>query len=153
MKITWDLLFSYWLFYWFLIYYIFVHIETNSVVYNFIKLIANPIIGLVIASVENIFTLMVLIYKNNSFMSTIKYLFAIVLFKLIPIYLLKQYSVSVFYNFISFLVLFTIYLIYIKMKNQNIVYIYQMTLASILSNKNDTPFFKMISNIYDYVFL
>ena len=44
MKITWDLLFSYWLFYWFLIYYIFVHIETNSVVYNFIKLIANPII-------------------------------------------------------------------------------------------------------------
>jgi hypothetical protein len=86
-------------------------------------------------------------------MSTIKYLFAILLFKLIPIYLLKQYSVSVFYNFISFLVLFTIYLIYIKMKNQNIVYIYQMTLASILSNKNDTPFFKMISNIYDYVFL
>jgi hypothetical protein len=152
MKITWDLLFSYWLFYWFLIYYIFVHIESNSVVYNLIKIIANPIIGLVIASTENIFTLMVLIYKNNSFMSTIKYLFAIVLFKLIPIYLLKQYSVNLFYSFISFLILFVIYLIYIKRNNQNIVYIYQNTLESILANKNDTPFFRTMSKISDYVF-
>jgi hypothetical protein len=152
MNITWDFLFSYWLFIWFLIYYILIHIQNAGIIINFIKTFANPIIGLVIASVENVFTLVLLIYKNNSPESTIKYLFAIVLFKLIPIYLLKPYTVNIFYSFISFLILFIIYLIYVKMNNQNIVYIYQNVLKSILANKNDTPFFKMMSKISDYVF-
>jgi len=148
MNVTWDLLFSYWLFYWFLIYYILVQFPSN----NFIKKAANPIIGLIIASIENAFTLMVLIYKNNSFVSTTKYLFAIILFKLIPIYILTQYTVNVFYSFISFLMLFLIYYTYVKMNNQNIVSIYQSTFESILSNKNDTPFFRMMSKISSYIF-
>jgi hypothetical protein len=143
MNITWDLLFSYWLFYWFLIYYALV----NVTAFNFIKTFANPIIGLIIASIENVFTLIALIYKNNSIESTLKYSFAILLFKVIPIYLLKQHSVNIFYSFISFLILFIIYLIYVKMNNQNIVYIYQTTFESILTNKNDTPFYKIISKI------
>lgn len=147
MNITWDLLFSYWLFYWFLIYYTLINITNNGTMFNFIKTFANPIIGLCIASIENMFTLIALIYKNNSLESTIKYLFAIVLFKIIPIYLIKQYSVNIFYSFISFLILFITYLIYVKMNNQNIVYIYQTTFESILTDKNDTPFYKIISKI------
>lgn len=148
MNVSWDLLFSYWLFYWFLIYYILVQFPSN----NFIKNNASPIIGLIIASIENAFTLMVLIYKNNSIVSTIKYLFAVILFKLIPIYMLKQYTVNIFYSFISFLLLFLMYCIYVKMNNQNIISIYQSTFESILSNQNDTPFFKMMSKISSYVF-
>jgi hypothetical protein len=152
MNITWDLLFSYWLFYWFLIYYIVIHFPSNGTLYHFFKKTVNPIIGLIIASIENVFTLMVLIYKNNSFVSTTKYFFAIILFKLVPIYMLKQYTVDIFYSFISFLLLFLIYCIYVKMNNQNVVSIYKTTFESILSNRNDTPFFKIMSKISSYVF-
>jgi hypothetical protein len=153
MNITWDLLFSYWLFFWFLIYYIVIHFTIEGKLFNFIKTAANPIVGLIVASIENIITLLLLIYKNNSFISTITYLFAILLFKVIPIYLLKDYDVHVFYSSIAFLIVFLIYLVYVIAKHQNPLEIYKTTFDSILLEQKNTPFFKMASTLSKFVFL
>jgi len=153
MNITWDLLFSYWLFFWFLIYYIFIHFTIEGKLFNFIKKAANPIVGLIVASIENVITLLLLIYKNNGFISTITYLFSIFLFKGIPIYLLKDYDVHVFYSSIAFLIVFLIYLVYVIAKHQNPLEIYKTTFESILFEQKNTPFFKMASNLSKFVFL
>lgn len=153
MNITWDLLFSYWLFLWFIIYYIVIHFTIEGKLFNFFKKAANPIVGLLVASIENVIALLLLIYKNNRFISTITYLFAILLFKVIPIYLLKDYDVRVFYSSITFLIVFLIYLVYVIAKHQNPLEIYKTTFDSILLEQNNTPFFKMTSNLSKFVFL
>ena len=95
MGITWDLLFSYWLFAWFLIYYVFLHISGRGFVFTLIKKAMNPIMGLIIVTFENVATLLLLIYSNSNTLTLLKYSFSILLFKFLPIYLLSKHNCCV----------------------------------------------------------
>lgn len=152
MGITWDLLFSYWLFSWFLIYYAFLHISGRGFIFTFIKKAMNPIMGLIIASFENVVTLILLSYSNSNMLTLLKYSFSILLFKFLPIYLLSYFQVNIVYSFIAFLAAFAVYLIYIIYKDQDLLSIYRFTFDALESNRNDTPFFKLLSKFSETSF-
>ena len=127
MFITPDLLFSYWIFAWFLIYLFYP--------------IANPLFGLWIALVENIFVLSTL-QKDQP-----RFLLMMFLSKVIPIYLLRKTKIK-WKDVKVFGVVFIVYNIYLNIRGLNIFRVYKITTQSIRNGNNRTPFFYLTTRFF-----
>ena len=135
-----DLIFSYWTFTWFIIYYI-------CIIFNislYIKTNFNPLLALFIAFFLNFIQLCYITYKIHDFNFFYKFLFMILIFKGIPIYLIKNQKINVKRDLINTFILFIFYNIYLIIKGTNIFEVYKEINKSLIEKQNKTIFFKIL---------
>ena len=125
--ITFDYIFSYWIFLLFLFYYI--------VPFKYI----NPTLLLWIAFTEHTLSLIYYTYKGLPIITLTIYAFIIVVIKALPIYLLRDSKNK--WNPVFSLSFFMIYLLYLNYYGTNIFEVYRKINESMIKGTPDTPFF------------
>ena len=137
--ITPDLIFSYWIFAWFIIYYL-------CIIFNislYIKTNFNPLLALFIAFFLNFIQLCYITYKIHDFNFFYKFLFMILIIKGIPIYLIKNQKINVKNDLINTFIFFIFYNIYLMIRGTNIIELYKEINKSLIEKKNKTIIFKI----------
>ena len=102
-----DLVFSYWIFLWYILY--------------ILKLVKyNPKWALTIGLIENTFLFALMIFYKNSFINIFLFCFINILIKILPLWSLRKtkYAINGFY---SLIILFCIYLLWLKINNFDIL--------------------------------
>lgn len=141
MFITADLLFSYWLFVWFLIYYIMAK-TVKGVGF------ANPLIAFVIVFIVNTFICLYLLSYNKNYLGIIVFIVLNIIIKVIPIILLIGEPIHIWNNICITLFVFLLYNLYLYYNNTDIFTIYNLTVDSIINNKNNTPILHLINTTF-----
>lgn len=140
-----DFLFSYWIFFWFLIFYFTQNVrESNAAI--FIQKNMNPKLALYIALLENILTFLYILWIKSDFLIIIKYLLMILSVKILPIYLIKQ-KIHLWNDLLIFVFVFSIYIIYLWINDESIKSVYERTFKYVKSGQNKTPFFYLFDSI------
>lgn len=132
--ISFDLIFSYWIFIWFLFYY-----------FKFIKY--NPYLLLVLALLSNIYSFVMLIYYKNYY-KAILFLIVNLLIKALPIYLLKDTKIKkedIYFSIIFILV----YIFYVYLRGYKLNQIYYK--EGLKSKNIDTPLMYLIDYFLKYI--
>ena len=129
-QLRFDLIFSYWIFIWFIIY------KLNLITFS-------PKFALIIGLIENfIMLIMMLLYGTH--IETIFYFIIINTFiKVIPLYYLRNTNIN--WNDIYFtIILFIIFIIWLHINNKNLIGNLKLIHDSFIYNKNDTPILSLI---------
>ena len=137
-----DLLFSYWIYFWFILFYFGQGLYLSSKDLSLIiKKYANPSLIFWIALLENIGTLLVLFAKIPPVQWSIlvKYILMIVVIKGIPLYLLWPYNIHFYRDIMVILAVFAIYLGYLWLNGTNVFEIYHKTFYHVAKGDNKTP--------------
>ena len=146
-----DMIFSYWMIVWFLIFYFF------EPYYPSLRKYGNPMVGFYIAWAEHVY-LIILWFLSQSFspikqlISVFSHISILATIKLLPMYLLYKYPIYFWENVVVLLVVFILYNIYLYMAYEtNSIEVYQETNKSLLRDENRTPLMgllhDMLSNI------
>jgi len=136
-----DLVFSYWVFAWYLLY-------ISSIT------LFNPKFALLIGLIENSAYLFLMIYFNNSLSKIILFIIINIFIKIIPFYTLikTKYQIK---DVISTFVLFIIYIFWLKINNKLDVNLYQYLnkiYKSITENKSDLPLTNYLERIMKTIY-
>ena len=133
MALRFDLVLSYWIFAWYLLYI------TKIVSYS-------PKLMLFLGIIENSLVLLLMFYYGSN-ITTITYFIVVNLFiKVIPFYTLineKMQSREVKGTIIFLL----IYLVWVYINGQSVITYYKNIINSLIHNKNETPFIALITKI------
>jgi hypothetical protein len=132
-----DLFVSYWFFAWFILYYLFIQ---NP----FIQTYFNPKFALSLALIENIWILFH--FLSVKFSIGFKYFINICIFKLVPLYLLRNQPMNLPNDiFVLFIILF-IYKIYLIVRGEPSIHdIYKKSYDYTVEGKNDKlPFVALL---------
>jgi hypothetical protein len=124
-----DLLFTNWIFIFFLLYIL----NLSSF---------NPLLLIIYANLINLIMFLNIILHKSSLFGIIIFIILTILFKLIPLWFLKNTIITSNDIIISFILLF-IYLFYVNLNNKNVVKIYYEYIF-ILSDLNMTDVFLLI---------
>jgi hypothetical protein len=141
--ITPDLIFSYWIFAWFLLFYIF----QNNLCLN-LKHWLNPYYVIVFALIENIISLVYITGITRVITFFIFYLLMLILFKVIPLYLLlKSGNYAGYYleKIVVFIGVFIVYNLYLMFRGTNFLKIYIQINDSLIKKEHTTPFFYLLN--------
>jgi len=136
-----DLVFSYWVFAWYLLY-------ISSIT------LFNPKFALLIGLIENSAYLFLMIYFNNSLSKIILFIIINIFIKIIPFYTLikTKYQIK---DVISTFVLFIIYIFWLKINNKLDVNLYQYLnkiYKSITENKSDLPLTNYLERVMKTIY-
>ena len=134
--ITPDLIFSYWIFTVFIIYYL-------LIIFN-IKTYFNPLLALYISLFFNLIQIIYIFCVTYNFNLFFKFLFMMIIFKGIPIYLIRNKEIIVKRDLIHIFILFIIYNIYLFCKGTNIITINKRINESLIKKQNTTIFFAIL---------
>ena len=140
-----DYLFSYWVFFWFLIYFFTQNVQRSSIA-NMIQKHFNPKLALYFAFIENFATFIYIILIQSKLVIIVKYLLMMLLVKILPIYLIKQ-KINLWNDSIVFICIFSIYVFYLFMNDETIYSVYERTFTSVKTNQNKTPMFYLFDKI------
>ena len=133
MEFRFDLIFSYWIFIWYLLYVI-----------KFIKYNPKFIIGFGI--IENIFILLMMFYFGSTIKTIQHFIIINIFIKIIPFYTLKDtiiYKKDIFAS----IILFLIYCIWIYINNKSIMEYQNKIVDSLINNKNNTPLMFILNKL------
>jgi hypothetical protein len=137
-----DLIFSYWIFVWYLV-YIFGIDKTY-----------NPKFALILGLIQNSFTLFLLLYYRTKIKLTIFYFIMMLLLKIIPLYTvwnsISLWNTTIYKkDVIASIVLFTIYLFwYFIVNKQTLSYAIKLKNDFIFKNKTNTPGIIMLNKLF-----
>lgn len=128
-----DLVFSYWIYAWFIIYFL-----------NYTKY--SPKIALILGLLDNIVMLFLMILWSTSLKTIIWFIIINTLIKVVPLYYLRTepYKMKDVYFTMG---LFLIYIIWLHINNQSLVGNIKIIHDSLLYGKNETPFMNLLSKI------
>ena len=128
-----DLIFSYWLFVWYLLY-----------IFNYTTY--NPIFALMLGLIDNIIMLILMLYYNTSKRTIIIFILVNTLIKVVPLYYLRKVVVKwkdIFFT----CVLFLIFILWLHLNKQNLVGNIKTIYDSLLYGKDHTPVMALISKM------
>ena len=121
-----DLIFSYWIFVWYLLYF-----------FGFFKLY-NPKFAIILGIIENMTILFLMIYYKTKFRLILLFLTMFLILKIIPIYTIWNEKIKT--NDIIFtFILFIIYLFWCIINNRKINNFTKTTKDLVFHNKNTLP--------------
>lgn len=142
-----DLLFSYWIYFWFFIFYF------GQDLSSIIKKYTNPSLIFWIALLENIGTLLILFVKIPpvQWSILIKYILMILVVKAIPLYLLWPYNIHFYRDIMVILAVFAIYLGHLWLNGTNVFEIYHKTFDYVAKGDSRTPMFAIFDWIDKFV--
>jgi hypothetical protein len=144
--ITIDMLFSYWMILWFLLFYFLEPFYPNLRKYG------NPLLGFYIAWAEHVYLLILWVYSQTlspvtQITSVFSHISILATIKLLPMYLLRNYPIYFWQNILALLAVFILYNIYLYMAyDTNTFEVYQETNNSLLRNENRTPLMGLLHN-------
>ena len=120
-----DLVFSYWIFFWYLFY-----------IYKITNYSPKFILGLGI--IENIITYCLMVYFGSKITTLISFI------KIIPFYTLRKETIK-WQDVKATFLLFFVYCIWVYMNGESVIEYQNRIIDSLLHNKNATPFMYVIS--------
>jgi hypothetical protein len=132
-----DLLFSYWIFAWFLVYYI------APLSWK----IDSPRLIFCIALIENLTTWILLLVYGATFSISITYLLVIILIKGIPLWIMRKDDIHWTRDLGVLIFIFLVYNLYLWIRSTNIVQVYRDTFESIVAGSNKTPLLAVLRAI------
>jgi hypothetical protein len=128
-----DLVFSYWIYIWFLLYMF--HFTTY-----------NPKFALVIGVIDNIIMLILMIYYGSKSNTILFFIIINTFIKVLPIYYLKNEIIKM--NDIYFTIgLFIVFSIWLHIHSQSLIGNVKLIHDSLLYGKNNTPLIHLFSKI------
>ena len=128
-----DLIFSYWIFVWFLLYFF------NYTAYN-------PKFALILGLIYIIIMIILMFIYNTPRETIIIFVIINIFIKVVPLYYLRKDAVK--WKDIYFTcILFLIYIIWLYINNQNLVSNCKMIFKSLLYGKDKTPVMSLIKYI------
>jgi len=142
-----DLLFSYWIYLWFLIYYnIGIY---SSPVAKFISKYMSPLLAFHMATLFALYETQ-FVLTNSDFTTLIKFLSVALITKGIPMYLLIRMNskVNFFPDLGIFLMIFGLYNLHLYFRGTNIIKVYSTVENNLENNHNRTPIFLLYEYIY-----
>jgi hypothetical protein len=125
-----DLIFSYWIFIWFLIY------KLKWVMYS-------PKFAIIFGLIENFFMLIMMFLFGTKMESIIYFIIINIFIKVIPLYYLRKdyiYWKDIYFTF----VLFIIFIIWLHINNESLIGNLKLIHDSLVYNGFNTPFFALI---------
>jgi hypothetical protein len=133
MIFRWDYIFSYWIFFWYLL-------------YTFKLTNKNPLIAFIFGLIENLFVLLAMIFYGSKY--AWRFLINIFIFKCVPIYFLtkKSYNITIKDAWFT-LWIFSIYVIWLIVNNISIYEVYKKSIKSLINDTNETPFMQLFEKI------
>jgi len=139
-----DLLFSYWVFAWAILWCILGnHVKPHIYV-------PNPKLSILVGLAENIGTLIALIFSGASQIVLLKFLLVIVVSKIVLLYFVWNEPIHFIQDLVILWGVFLLYNLYLffQRPSTNILDIYRKTFDSIMENRADTPGFYLMDKIY-----
>ena len=137
MIIRADHLFSYWIVAWFLVFYA-TYKEGRP------DKIPSPKLAFIIAILENIVEIGSLFSVNQSIGQILKFCVTIFLFKILPLYLMRDIPIEVPRDIYILVGVFLIYVVYLYAIGTNILDVYKQVNKSLEEGKNATPFYRFL---------
>lgn len=128
-----DLVFSYWIYVWFILYEF--HITKYS-----------PKFPLIMGLIDNIIMLFLMIYFGSKSKTIILFIIINTLIKIIPLYYLRKQKIKIQDIYFTIL-LFLIFVIWLHINKQNLVGNLKLIHESLLYNKFQTPFMSLLNKI------
>ena len=125
-----DLIFSYWIFIWFLIY------KLKWVMYS-------PKFAIIFGLIENLFMLIMMFLFGTKMESIIYFIIINIFIKVIPLYYLRNDYISwkdIYFTF----VLFILFIIWLHINNKSLIGNLKLIHDSLVYNEFNTPFFALI---------
>ena len=132
-NIRFDYLFSYWMIIWFLVYF-FVDMSHRSTISTFVKTRLNPKLGLYIALVENIVSLIFMIYVGVDVVLLLKYIIMMAIMKIGPILLIRRDPITWPADGYMLILIFAIYNIYLWFNDETVWSVYKRTFTAFVNN-------------------
>lgn len=128
-----DLVFSYWIYVWFIIY-----------VFKFVKY--SPKFALFIGLLDNIIMLILMILFGSSMKTLFFFIFINTVIKILPLYYLRKERIVL--NDVYFTCgLFFVFVIWLHINEQSLIGNIKLIHDSLLYGKNNTPFMSVLSKI------
>ena len=131
-----DLVFSYWIFTWYLLYI--------SKIVNY-----NPKFAILIGIIDNTIMLLMMIYFGSNMYTIFMFIIINTFLKIVPYYTLWNKKIER-KDIIVTLFLFIIFIIWLYINKQNLTKNYKEIIDSLLHNKNKTPALYFISKVEKY---
>lgn len=136
MALRIDLVFSYWMFFWYILY------SLKITMYS-----PKFIIGLGI--IENFIMLLFMFYYKTKPITIIYFLVINFFIKIIPFYMMLNERIKIS-DIYATVVLFIIYSIWVYMNGETVIEYHNKIFESLIYNKNETPFINFINHIQKY---
>ena len=133
MAVRGDLIFSNWIFIWFIVYY-----------FGFIQY--SPIWLLLVGALENIYLLGLMIVNQLPYICLIHFSIILFLFKLLPIYLIRNDTLKID-DLIFSLLLVNLYIAWTIFNRKDVIQVSNEIVTSLIQNKRDTPMMNLLDNI------
>lgn len=136
-----DLLFSYWVFAWAILWWILGnHVKPHTYV-------PNPKLAILVGLAENTGTLIALILSGASQIVLLKFAMVVVVSKIALLYFVWNEPIQIVQDFAILFGVFLLYNLYLFFQRppSNILDIYRKTFHSILENRSDTPGFYLMN--------
>lgn len=132
-----DLVFSYWIFAWYLLY-----------IYRFPIFITNysPKFAIGLGIIENIFTFLFMFSFGSSRKTLIMFVIINTIIKLIPFYTLRNETIQ-WKDIYASILLFLIYAVWVYVNGKSVIEYQNKILNSLAQNRNETPFMYFLDRI------
>lgn len=148
-NVRFDHQFSYWIVLWVILYYLikikYIYLSSRfSFINKYIYEYGNPLFALYFALIENLFNLFILVFYHAPLYIIIKFIFVVIVIKIIPVYLFYNSPIHPKENIIASIAVFMIYLVYLYLCGTNVVDVYTKTIYFIYSGQNKTPLFSLL---------
>jgi hypothetical protein len=134
-------IFSYWIFIWAVIYIVIKYIYqfSNAKLPKQIQWM-NPSLILLVATIWNVESLIMLFYQNASSYIMFKVTLMILCIKIIPLWFIWTYDINLYRDLGIVFVLFLVYCIYLWIHNTDFNTVYIDLTESVENDENRTPF-------------
>ena len=148
--IKFDDLFSYWIYFWFLLYYFIISVFSEK--HEFVRFIQNrfnPKLAIIIALLENIVTFTIILIFNFQVWLIVYYILMILFVKVLPLYLLRKDKIHPLNDIIVLILLFLFYVWYLhNIKKTSLQGIYTKTYYSLIRGEHKTPLFHLVTQFF-----
>jgi hypothetical protein len=136
MALRIDLVFSYWIFFWYILYAL-----------KVTKYSPKLIIGLGI--IENFIMLLLMFYYKTKKETIIKFIIINFFIKIVPFYMVLNDKIKLT-DIYATIVLFVIYSLWVYLNGETIIEYHNKIFESLIYDKNETPFMSLISYLQKY---
>lgn len=149
--ITWDLIFSFWIDIWFVLY--FFGSNFNHPVSRFVKREMSPLFAFYLATAFNLLQLGGIIFKGVKAITIVQYIIMIIGMKFIPIAIMiyKNYPVDPLHDLLVLFLVICVYLLYLYSRGTSVYEIYYKIEQSMVKGENKTPVFLLLEKIKNYL--
>jgi len=136
MALRIDLVFSYWMFFWYLLYAL-----------KFTKYSPKFIIGLGI--IENIIMFLLMFYYKTKPITIIYFIIINFFIKIVPFYMMINEKIKICDIYAS-IILFVIYSLWVYLNGETVIEYNNKIFESLVYNKSETPFISFMSYLQKY---